>query len=440
MTPSSIQAHGCPCGRDHTCDVRKVLTGVGALTSLPHELAALGITKPFILCDPNTYKAAAAQVEALLSENGMAFTTYRFSEERPEPDEYAVGAAVMHFDKSCDGVLAVGSGVVGDVSKLLAGLTGLPYAIVATAPSMDGYASATSSMTRGGLKVSIPSACAALIVGDTEILKNAPAETLISGLGDMLAKYISIVEWRISHILTGEYYCAAIADLVRDSLRACVDNVEGLLRREDEAVEAVFNGLVLCGMAMSLAGCSRPASGVEHYFSHLWDMRGAEFGTPTSTHGIQCALGTLYAVRLYEAVKSLTPDRGRALAYAEQFDLAAWNTALREFLGRGAEAMIALEEKEGKYDLAKHAARLSVIAERWEELTSIMEELPPATEVERILRSVGCPVTPEEMGLESALLPMTLKASKDIRDKYVLSRLLWDLGLLDDFSERICEI
>jgi glycerol-1-phosphate dehydrogenase [NAD(P)+] len=277
-------------------------------------------------------------------------------------------------------------------------------------------------------------------VGDTEILRNAPAETLVSGLGDMLAKHVSIVEWRISHILTGEYYCEAIADLVRNSLKACVDNVEGLLRREDEAVEAVFNGLVLCGMAMSLAGCSRPASGVEHYFSHLWDMRGAEFGTPTSTHGIQCALGTLYAVRLYETVKSLTPHREKALAYAENFDLTAWNTALREFLGRGAEAMIALEEKEGKYDPAKHATRLSVILDRWEELTSIMEELPAAAEVETVLRSVGCPLTVEELGLKPALLPMTLKASKDIRDKYVLSRLLWDLGVLDDFAERICEI
>ena len=100
----------------------------------------------------------------------------------------------------------------------------------------------------------------------------------------------------------------------------------------------------------------------------------------------------------------------------------------------------ALEEKEGKYDPAKHATRLSVILDRWEELVSIIEELPSAAEVENILRSVGCPLTVEEIGLESALLPMTLKASKDIRDKYVLSRLLWDLGLLDDFSERICEM
>ena len=333
MTPSSIQAHGCPCGRDHTCDVRKVLTGVGVLTALPRELAALGITKPFILCDPNTYRAAAAQVESLLSESGMAFTTYRFSEERPEPDEYSMGAAIMHFDKSCDGILAVGSGVVGDVSKLLAGLAGLPYAIVATAPSMDGYASATSSMTRGGLKVSIPSACASLIVGDTEILRNAPAETLVSGLGDMLAKHVSIVEWRISHILTGEYYCEAIADLVRNSLKACVDNVEGLLRREDEAVEAVFNGLVLCGMSMSLAGCSRPASGVEHYFSHIWDMRGLAKGTPVALHGIQCALGTRLAIQKYDQIKNVTPDREKALAYASKFDFDTWSETLREFVG-----------------------------------------------------------------------------------------------------------
>ena len=240
--------------------------------------------------------------------------------------------------------------------------------------------------------------------------------------------------------VAGEYYCEEIARLVRTSLQACVDHVDGLLRREDRAVEAVFRGLVYCGMAMSLAGVSRPASGMEHYFSHLWDMRGEEFGTPTSTHGIQCALGTLLAARLYDSVKSVTPQSDTALAYARSFDTDAWNQQLRDFLGKGAEQMILQERKEGKYDPQKHADRIRTIVARWGEITEIMErEIPSAARIEAILDAIGCPKTIEEIGLDADILPMTLRASKDIRDKYILSRLLWDIGLLDEYAEQMAD-
>lgn len=401
MTLFNIKEQGCACGRAHTCDVKKVLIGKNTLQALPHELAGLQIRKPFLLCDVNTHRAAGERVEQLLSEHGIPYGKYVFPMGHPEPDEGTVGAAVMHFDRTCDCVLGIGSGVIGDVSKILANLTGSAYVIVATAPSMDGYASATSSMTRGGLKVSLPSKCADVIIGDTDILKKAPEELLVSGLGDMLAKYISIAEWRISHLVTGEYYCEEIAELVRTSLKACVDHADGLLRREEAAVEAVFRGLVLCGMAMSLAGCSRPASGMEHYFSHLWDMRGEEFGTPTSTHGIQCAVATLLAARLYESVKAITPSEKVGLAYAERFDSATWEQSLRDFLGKGAVSMIELEKKERKYAAEPHRARLKTIVEHWSEITAIMDkEIPSATHIEAILDTIGCPKSPAELGID----------------------------------------
>jgi glycerol-1-phosphate dehydrogenase [NAD(P)+] len=307
--------------------------------------------------------------------------------------------------------------------------------IVATAPSMDGYASATSSMTRNGLKVSIPSKSASVIIGDVDILKNAPMEMLISGLGDMLAKYISIAEWRISHIVTGEYYCETVANVIRYSLAACVENADGLLRRDGAAVEAVFKGLVTAGAAMSYAGTSRPASGVEHYFSHLWDMRGVEFGEKISTHGIQCAVGTLIAARLYERMRRITPNREKGLAYARAFDKDAWFTQLTAFLGKGAQDMIALDAKEQKYAVDKHAARLEIIMDQWDTLTAIMrEEIPSAAFIEALLDRIGCPKSVSAWGLSEDILPMTFMATKDIRDKYVLSRLAFDLGVLDEMA------
>lgn len=420
----------CACGKIHQCDLEKVIVGKGVMAELPREIRRCGARKVFMLADGRTYEAAGRAAEALLIGAGIPFEKYVYPTS-PEPDETAVGSAVMHFDPSCDLVLAVGSGVIGDISKILAHTSGATYMILATAPSMDGYASATSSMTRNGLKVSLPSKCARVIIGDTDILKNAPMEMLVSGLGDMLAKYISIAEWRISQLITGEYYCEVVADLIRAALRKCVDHAEGLMKREDAAVAAVFEGLVTAGAAMAYAGVSRPASGVEHYFSHIWDMRGVEFGEPTSTHGIQCAVGTLMAAKMYEELLTVTPDEERGLRYVRDFDVEAWSRELRLFLGKGAEDMIALEKREGKYDPQKHAARLSTILERWDEITHIIRtEIPVADEIEALLNKIGCPKSPEAWGISKDLIPMTFKATKDIRDKYVLSRLAFDLGIL----------
>ena len=425
----------CPCGRPHTAGVT-VETGPGALRSLPglmRRLTGESGGAVFLLADPDTYAAAGRTAEALLTGAGIPVRLCVLSGRRPAPDERTAGEAFLHFDRAgCGAVLGVGSGVVNDIGKLLARASGLPYAVAATAPSMDGYASATSSMERGGLKVSLPSKCPDVIVGDTDVLAAAPEEMLRAGLGDMLAKYVALCEWRIAHLVTGEYWCGYVAGLVRKALDECVAGAPGLLRREPQAVEAVFRGLVLTGLAMSFAGLSRPASGVEHYFSHVWDMRGLAFGTPTRLHGVQCATATLTAVRLYERLRRVKPDRERALARAAAFDREAHFAMLRRLVGPGAEVMIAQEAREQKYDPERHRRRLEVILSGWDRILEILdEELPPADELEALMRAVGLPLTPAEAGLGGGLGDV-FAATADIRDKYVLSRLVWDLGLGDE--------
>lgn len=428
----NLSKNGCPCGREHSFS-SKVIVGNGAISRLPEIIKELGGKSAFIIADKNTYAAAGERVEDILTNAGVKVAKYVFSESEPQPDETNVGLAVMSLDPVFDIVLGVGSGVINDISKIVANVSGKPYVIVGTAPSMDGYASATSSMTVEGLKVSLPSKCADVIVGDLDVLCKAPLKMMASGLGDMLAKYVSICEWRISSLINGEYFCEDIAQLVRDSLKKCIDNADGLLERDEAAVKSVFEGLVICGAAMKFAGCSRPASGVEHYLSHVWDMRGAEFGTPVELHGIQCALGTLIAIKLYERIKNVTPDKERALNYAESFDFCAWSETLREFLGKGAEAMIALEEKEQKYNIDKHTKRFEVIEKKWDDILGIInEELPSSKALEALFEKLGLPKSMEDIGLSDELLPLTFKATKDIRDKYVLSRLCWDLGIIDE--------
>ncbi len=423
----------CSCGRVHTSSVDAVVTGKGALEKLPEFVKKYGAKKPFILADTNTFAAAGERVCSLLESCGISYSKYVFFGDHLKPDDNAVGAAVLHFDHSCDLIVGVGSGVINDLGKILSQISGRKYIVVATAPSMDGYASDSASMTVDNLKVSVPCKCASVIIGDTDILKNAPVHLLKAGLGDMLAKYVSIAEWRIAHLITGEYYCEKVAQLIRKAVKKCVDNAAGLLKRDERAVDAVFNGLVLGGISMAYAGVSRPASGVEHYISHVWDMRTLEFGTKTDLHGIQCAVGTLLAAKLYDALRKITPDADKAKAYVDGFSYEAWKTELRTFLGKSAQTMIAQEEKEQKYDKSTHPARFARIAENWEVILRILdEELPAADELEKILETIGISADLSNFSAEGEAIKLTFKATKDIRDKYVLSRLAWDLGVLEE--------
>ena len=429
-----LKTENCPCGKIHTATIDDVIVGNGVICQLPGILAKYGAKKPFILADVNTFAAAGKAVCDLLDAQGISYSRYIFPDKALEPDEKAVGSLMLHYDHSCDLVIGVGSGVINDIGKILSCVTGHRYIIVATAPSMDGYASATSSMARDSLKVSINTRCADAIIGDIDILKNAPAHMLKSGLGDMLAKYISIAEWRIAHLITGEYYCEEVAQLIRSALRKCVDNAEGLLKREDAAIRAVFEGLVIGGIAMTYAGVSRPASGVEHYFSHVWDMRGLEFGTPVDLHGIQCAQATLVSAKLYEAVKAMTPNKEKAEAFVKDFCYDDWSKTLRSFLGRSAETMISLEEKEGKYCKDSHPARFEIIQNNWDQIVQIIEEeIPSFAFLSDLLDTIG--IT-KELDMDKGILKTSFLATKDIRDKYVLSRLAWDLGI----SDQLCDL
>ena len=427
----------CPCGKEHGAHLKEAIVTSGAIKELPRVVKGYGGTRAYLLCDRNTFAAAGEQTLAALDGAGIGHTAFTFPEERTEPDEKAVGAAFLHFDHACDILIGIGSGVVNDIGKIVAKMTGLPYVIVATAPSMDGFASSTSSVVRDGLKVSVDSKCPDAVIGDTDILKEAPPLMLQAGLGDMLAKYISVCEWRIGCLVTGEYYCETVAAMIRAALRKCVDNAGGLMIRDPKAVEAVMEGLILSGIAADYAGVSRPVSGVEHYFSHLWDMRALEFGTPWSLHGVQCGVGTVLALRGYERLVQLKPEKDKALAAFARFDRQAWYGRIKAYLGNAAGPILQTADGSERYDPEKHARRLDNIVARWDEILQIIrEELPSSHAVETLLRSIGAPVSSADFGVPTDENALTFMMTKDIRDKYILSTLLFDIGELDGTAEQ----
>lgn len=427
MDNINIKPSGCSCGRCHSSSLRESVIGSGVIKGLPELVKKYGGTKPFVFDDVNTRAAAGDEVRRLLAD--MDVKGHTFKSEHLLPDNASVGSAVMHYDTSCDMIIAVGSGVIGDISKIVANIAGVPLITVATAPSMDGFASASSSMCRDGLKISLASTVPVAIVGDTDIIKEAPARMLASGVGDMAAKYISLCDWRIANLITGEYYCEDVARAMRAALDDVAANADGLAKRDPGAAAAVTEGLILAGNAMAWAGVSRPASGIEHYISHVWDMRAEAFGTPCDFHGIQCGVGTLISLKLYERIRGMKPDREKAIAYAKSFDKEAHFSFLRELFGEGAEPMIEAENKDKKYDPVCHEARIDRIIDVWDEICRVIDEtLPKYSEVEALLKTVGAPTTAEELSLGDTVVSAVV-ASKDIRYKYIASHLLWDLGV-----------
>lgn len=425
------KGHPCSCGRVHKVDLKVLKIGDGAINALPEALDAVGIKKPFVIMDRNTQKAAWHLVEPILKAAGVPYVSYVYLKEHVEPDESSLGSLVMAYDRDCDGILAVGSGVLNDIAKVFARAARVPSLVVATAPSMDGYASDNASMIRDRVKVSLYNACPKAILADTRVLKEAPNRMLQAGLGDMLAKYVSICEWRISNLVTGEYYCENIAGLVRKSLKKIVDNLDGLKSREDVAVEAVAEGLVLSGIAMAFAGISRPASGLEHYFSHLWEMMSLERGLPVELHGIQVGVGTLLTLRIWERLKTIRPDKAAAENFINGFDETKWEKIVRRIFGSASETVLATARKEGRNDKKAHAERLSKTLDNWDTILNIAKEgLPSWQQIHGLMLSMNMPMTPQDIGFTDEDAHDALLGAREIRTKYLTSSLLWDLGLL----------
>lgn len=435
------EGHDCECGKHHLCELKYLKIGRGVIAETPNMIAALGKKKPFVVCDNNTYAVAGKKVDELLTAAGVEHVMYIVPGERLAPAEWETGSIIMHFDPTCDMFLAVGSGVLNDLCKVAAHATGRVCAVVGTAPSMDGYASNSSSMEVNHVKVSLYNHGPMGILLDSDILAQAPMRMLWAGLGDMVAKYIAICEWRISHLITGEYYCESIAELMRSALRKMMGAAGGIAQRDPDAIQSIAEGLVIAGIAMAYAEISRPASGLEHYFSHMWEMMALERSQPYDLHGIQVGVGTILTMKIYQKVLTIKPDRAVAEAHMKAFSPEAWEAQIRRIFGKTAGQIIEIEAKCGKNDPAKHARRLDNILANWDQILQIIhEELPDYDYLHGVMAATGMPMTPADINVPVQDVVDAFLGSRDIRDKYLSCSFLWDLGLTDEFADYVREV
>lgn len=313
--------YSCACGKSHKVDIQAIRVGSGVIQELPGILRDLGASHIFLVADNYTYEAAGRQVEQLLDQAGLAYHKRVFQTETPlVPNEYALGSVLAAMTSQDDMLLAVGSGTLNDVTKYVSARTGIPYVIAATAPSMDGYASTVAPTILDGFKTTLPAVYPAAIVADVDILKDAPMPMLTAGFGDIIGKFTSLADWRLSHQLNGEYYCPEVAGVIEAAVETCAANAQALAQREPQAIQAVTEALILSGLAMGMVGVSRPASGAEHQMAHYWEMDALRREEEHPLHGNAVGVGTVLAASLYEmAVEYLpqgfaAPDKGQILA------------------------------------------------------------------------------------------------------------------------------
>lgn len=299
----------CACGKRHQVGIRSIRIGSGLLRELPQLLQELGARQVYLLADHNTWRAAGQQTAKMMEAMGLPFHGRIFQTEKPlVPDEYAVGSALAAMETGDNLILAVGSGTLNDTARILSARTGVPYAIVATAPSMDGFASTVSPLILDGKKITKPAVYPAAILADTSILKDAPMPMLTAGFGDIIGKYTALADWRLSRDLNGEYYCEECAALMARAVEKCAENAGGLRRRDEQAVEYVTEALVLSGIAMGMVGNSRPASGAEHHFAHTWEVDALARGEEHPLHGNSVGVAAVVSASLYELAADLLPE------------------------------------------------------------------------------------------------------------------------------------
>ena len=169
-------------------------------------------------------------------------------------------------------LIAFGSGTIHDLTRYTAFKLNIPFLSVPTAASVDGFASTVAAMTFKGFKVTIPAKAPLAIFADTAIISRAPRYLTAAGVGDLLAKFTALVDWKISHLLTGEYLCDKIVTITEEALQTLLNVIDDLALQKEEAFEPLMYGLILSGLGMQMIGNSRPASGAEHHLSHLWEM------------------------------------------------------------------------------------------------------------------------------------------------------------------------
>ncbi len=403
----------CACGKTHTCDIKYVYIEKNATERLKE--ICRGNHNILIVADQNTYAVAGEETIAALQDKHIKKVIFSGAEILV-PNETAIAEVTENLE-NIDLIIGIGSGVIQDLCKYVSFYNKTPYIIVATAPSMDGYASNGAAMITNGMKVTYPVGLPTAIIADTAVLANAPMDMLKAGYGDIIGKFSALNDWKLSHCVNDEFFCEYIYDLTCDQIKRTLALAQGILKRDEESIKALMEALVVIGILMSFAGSSRPASGSEHHLSHFFEITGILTQSAYFPHGIDVAYSTVITAKLRE--KLLEKPFPQTL-YRPNIN--EYTKKMQCLYKSSAKGCIELQEKMGRYK--NNNAQMYLSKEI--QIRQILAEMPTAEEIEKMLSLVNLDIK-EFYALygEEKINDANLYA-KDLKDRYTVLWMYYD--------------
>ena len=368
----------CSCGKYHKIEMKHIYVGESVYTKIVDVVKEVLPKQILIISDNNTYDALGREVEVKLKEAGYKISSIVLSREGDlVPDESAIGRVLVEIGDDTELLVAVGSGSINDIARIISAKTKVPYVIMGTAPSMDGYASTVSPLVIDGTKVTYPGVAPYAIIADSNIMKDAPFEMICAGFGDILGKYTALSDWMLSHKINNEYFCHTTEKLVREAMNKCFDNIEGAVNRDVKAIGYIAEALILSGVAMTLSGNSRPASGAEHHLSHYWEIDKLSRKLTHALHGNSVGVGTIISAWIYKELK--------------------------------------IEEKYGI-------------------------KVPTPDEIIKLLDSIGAKASPKTLGIEKELFHRSIIHALEIRTRYTILQYAKNENKLEECADKLTNL
>lgn len=409
-----LEGRECECGKTHTCDIDYVYIEKGAISHLKEICESYN--NILIVADENTFGAAGEKTVSALQVKQIKKVIFT-GEKVLVPDEKAIATVTESLDGT-DLIVGIGSGVIQDLCKYVSYFNNIPYMIVATAPSMDGYASDGAAMITGGMKVTYKAGLPRAIIADTEVLCNAPIEMLKAGYGDIIGKFSALNDWKLSCCINNEYFCDYIYNLTDEQIDRTLRLASGILERNEESIKTLMEALVIIGVMMSFAGSSRPASGSEHHLSHFFEITGIIDNTEYFPHGIDVAYSTLITTQIREEILSKKfPSKIHRSTRAEL------EQNIEKIYKQSAKGCLELQEKVGNYK----ADRLNIYLEKEQEIKAILDEVPSYEDIFDMLDLVGLNINEFYTLYGKKKINDAVLYAKDLKDRYTVLWLNYDL-------------
>jgi len=307
---------------------REIIIGNEAYQELPSILDKLTLKGPaLLLCDETTFDVAGRQVKDILERDGYAVEKMICRDvTQEELDRIKDKAGHFRF------VLGVGGGRIIDTSKYIGTEEEVPYISVPTAPSHDGIASSRATINKEDRRYSYEADAPTAIVADLGVISNAPYELIAAGCGDLISNITAVEDWKLGQRDNNEYYSDYSAALSVLAAEMVISSADMIKNREERGIRNLVKALISAGIAMSIAGSSRPCSGADHQFSHALDY----LADNPDNHGIQCAMGALISAEMrgmdYSKIKETMeklgiPTEVSEASFTEEEALRAWEEA-----------------------------------------------------------------------------------------------------------------